>query len=286
MFERYTEKARRVIFFGRYEASQYGSSVIDSEHLLLGLLREAKRISLRLGDGAAQAIRSQIEARAPKHEPIPTSIDLPLSGAAKQALKYASEEADRLNHRHIGTEHLFLGLAREKDCLAAELLEPFGAQVEKIRKELETAADPEEPQRQVGRLVSADNFRKSRDSAEIIRLRGQIWNAACIRDAVQRCCEQKWHWRKAAWKPRDLCVNRKTGRISLDASLAADLENFELLKEGLKKDYCAICRWELHESDDDHGVGYTNGRDWICTECYDKFWDRPNFVSGSYSDLT
>jgi hypothetical protein len=283
MFERYTEKARRVIFFARYEASHYGSPAIDTEHLLLGLLREAKEISLKLGEGAAQAIRTQIDARAPKHEPIPTNVDLPLSEAAKRVLKYASEEADRPNHRHIGTEHLFLGLLCEKDCLAAQVLQPYGSQAEKIRKELETTAAPERPSE---RLLPPDALRKRRYSAEVIKLRGQLWDAAHIRDAVERCCEHKWDWQKARWKPRDICVSRKTGRISFETSLAADAENFELLKAGWKKDHCAICRWELHESNDDHGTGYTNGRDWICTECYDKFWDQPNFISGSFSDLT
>jgi hypothetical protein len=284
MFERYTEKARRVIFFARHEASQYGSRVIDTEHLLLGLLREAKQISLMLGEGAAQTIRTQIDARVAKHEPIPTSVDLPLSEAATQVLKYAAEEADLLNHRHIGTEHLFLGLLREKDCLAAQVLEPFGVNLEQMRSKLEKEGYAEQvPTRDLGLSVPG----RLRSANEQIKIHGKLWNASYIRGAVQRCCEHKWHWQKAAWKPRDLCVNRKTGRISLDASLAADGENFELLKAGWKKgDKCAVCRWELHESDDDHGTGYTNGREWICTECYDKFWDRPNFISGSYSDLT
>jgi hypothetical protein len=283
MFERYTEKARRVIFFARYEASQYGSRMIDTEHLLLGIVREDKLISLMLGDGAAEKIRTQIDVQVPKHEAIPTSVDLPLSETAKRVLKDASEEADGLNHRHIGTEHLFLGLLREKDCLAAQVLQPFAANLEQMRRKFEKAGYAEQvPTRDLelgarGRL---------RGENALVKIRGQYFDADHIRDAVQRCCEHKWHWRKAAWKPRDMFVNRKTGKISLDASLAPDTGRFELLKGGWKKDHCAICRWELHESEDDHGTGYTNGREWICSECYDKFWDRPNFISGSYSDLT
>jgi ATP-dependent Clp protease ATP-binding subunit ClpA len=283
MFERYTEKARRVIFFARYEASHYGSRAIDTEHLLLGLLREAKGISLMLGEGAAQTIRTQIDARVPKHEPIPTNVDLPLSDAAKQVLKYASEEADRLNPPHIGTEHLFLGLLREKDCLAAQVLRPYATNLEQMRSKFAKGAETE---------IAASGYQNPnvrgglRREKAVVKIHGQCFDADYIRDAVSRCCEHKWDWRKTAWKARALCVNRNTGRISLDASLAADTENFALLKAGWKKDHCAICRWELHESEDDHGTGYTNGRDWICPECYDQFWDRPNFISGSYSDLT
>jgi hypothetical protein len=283
MFERYTEKARRTIFFARSEASQYGSPTIDSEHLLLGLLRENKRISLMLGEGAAQAIRTQIDARAPKHEPIPASVDLPLSEAAKRILKYGGEEADRLNHRHIGPEHLFLGLLREEDCVAAQVLRPYATNVEQMRKKFEKEAETEMP----ASVDQASSVRgRLRPANEPINIHGKSWDASYIHAAVRGCSEYNWHWQKTAWKPRDICVNRKTGKISFDTSLASDAENFELLKDGKKGDRCAVCRWELHESDDDHGIGYTNGRDWICTECYDKFWDRPNFISGSFSDLT
>src|SRR3974390_1135359 len=114
MFERYTEKPRRVIFFARYEASQYGSPYIESEHLLLGLLREDKALSFRtLPSGAGEMIREVIDARAPKGKSIPTSVDLPLTGQSKNALNAAADEADALGHRYIGTEHLLLGLLRE-----------------------------------------------------------------------------------------------------------------------------------------------------------------------------
>ena len=283
MFERYTEKARRAVFFARYEASQYGSPVIDAEHVLLGILREDKRLSLMLGEGAAQTIRAQIDARTPRREPTATSVDLPLSPAAKQILKYASAEADRLKHSHIGCEHLFLGLLGEKDCLARQVLQPFGASIEQMRKKFEQEGAAEQaPGLDLGLRVRG----KLRRENDLVKIREQYWDAAEIGKAVRRCSEHNWHWQKAAWKPRDLYVNRKTRKISLSASLDADTESFEFLKDGWKKDHCAMCGWELYESDDDHGVGYTNGRDWICTECYEKFWDRPNFTSGSYSDLT
>jgi ATP-dependent Clp protease ATP-binding subunit ClpC len=122
-----------VIFFGRYEASNYGSPVIDTEHLLLGLLREDARVTTMLPAGTPEAIRAQIDARTEIRQKIPTSVDLPLSNASKRALAYGAEEAERLNHRHIGTERLFLGPLREQNCLAAKLLEPFGVKLEQLR---------------------------------------------------------------------------------------------------------------------------------------------------------
>src|SRR5919197_4773676 len=105
MFERYTEHARRTIFFARYEASSFGSPYIESEHLLLGLLREDKAIAGRL---PVQQIRRELEERGAPREEISTSVDLPLSKECKRVLSYGAEEADALHHKHIDCGHLLL----------------------------------------------------------------------------------------------------------------------------------------------------------------------------------
>src|ERR1700748_262102 len=103
MFERYTEKARRVIFFARYEASQFGSPYIETEHLLLGLLREDKALTNRFlrSHASVESIRKQIEGHTTIREKVSTSVDLPLSNECKRVLAYAAEEAERLRHKHI-----------------------------------------------------------------------------------------------------------------------------------------------------------------------------------------
>jgi len=137
MFERYTERARRVIFFARYEASQFGSHAIETEHLLIGLLREDRNLVNRfLLDEKGESIRAEIEARATLREKVPTSIDMPLSEECRRILAYATEEAVRLNHLHIGTEHLLLGILREEKCMAAEILRGHGLRLMAIREEL------------------------------------------------------------------------------------------------------------------------------------------------------
>jgi ATP-dependent Clp protease ATP-binding subunit ClpC len=139
MFERYTEKARRVIFFARFEASQFGSPYIDTEHLLLGLLREDKALAmrfLRAADEKIESIRKQIEQNTDIREKVSTSVDLPLSNESKRILAYAAEEAERLSHKHIGTEHLFLGMLREENCFAAALLRERGVRLSAVREEL------------------------------------------------------------------------------------------------------------------------------------------------------
>jgi ATP-dependent Clp protease ATP-binding subunit ClpC len=143
MFERFTEKARRVIFFGRYEASQFGSPYIETEHLLLGLLREDTALARRfLRAGALDSIRKQIEANTEVREKSATSADLPLSSEGKRVLAYSAKEAERLSHKHIGTEHLLLGLLREERCFAAKLLKERGVGLEEVRSDL--ALNPHE----------------------------------------------------------------------------------------------------------------------------------------------
>src|SRR5712671_5088571 len=142
MFERYTEKARRVIFFARYEASQFGSPCIETEHLLLGLLREDKALTNRFLRSAAsvESIRKQIETHTTPREKVSTSVDLPLSHECKRVLAYGAEEAERLNHKHIGTEHLLLGLLREEKCFAAEILHERGLRLSQVREEIQRSS--------------------------------------------------------------------------------------------------------------------------------------------------
>ncbi|QHN03691.1 ATP-dependent Clp protease ATP-binding subunit [Granulicella sp. WH15] len=147
MFERYTEKARRVIFFARYEASQFGSPYIETEHLLLGLLREDKALTNRFlrSHASVESIRKQIEGHTTIREKVSTSVDLPLSNECKRVLAYAAEEAERLSHKHIGTEHLLLGLLREEKCFAAEILTERGLRLPAIREELQRTTQEKAP---------------------------------------------------------------------------------------------------------------------------------------------
>ena len=138
MFERYTEKARRVIFFARYEASQFGSPYIETEHLLLGLLREDKALTHRFfrSYASVELIRKQIEGHTVIREKVATSVDLPLSNEGKRVLAYAAEEAERLSHKYIGTEHLLLGLLREEKCFAAALLNERDVSLDMAREQV------------------------------------------------------------------------------------------------------------------------------------------------------
>ncbi len=146
MFEKYTEKARRVIFFARYEASQFGSPYIETEHLLLGLIREDKNLTSRFfpkANSTIHDIRKEIEGRTLIREKVSTSVDLPFSEECKRALNSAAEESERLSHKHIGTEHLLLGLLREENSIAADILKEHGLRPGMIREELNRGSSAE-----------------------------------------------------------------------------------------------------------------------------------------------
>jgi hypothetical protein len=153
MFERYTEEGRRVIFFARYEASRYGSDAIETEHLLLGLLREHKGLSRLTRDPRlAETVRNEVDKTITRREPIPTSVEVPLSMGSTQALKFAAEEADELQHRHIGSEHILLGLLRVEDSMAAQILAGHKINVHDLRKIIVTSDRTKQPDDPSGQL--------------------------------------------------------------------------------------------------------------------------------------
>jgi acetyltransferase-like isoleucine patch superfamily enzyme len=171
MFERYTEKARRVIFYARYEASQFGSPFIETEHLLLGLLREDKALTNHFlhSHTSLDSIQKQINEHTVIREKIATSVDLPLSNEGKRVLAYAAEEAERLSHKHIGTEHLLLGLLREEKCFAAQMLQERGVKLAPIREELARVAQENELESRTSRMRVDAPYRLLREGVAIQR---------------------------------------------------------------------------------------------------------------------
>jgi ATP-dependent Clp protease ATP-binding subunit ClpC len=139
MFERYTERARRVLFFARYEATQLGSTSIETEHLLLGLIREGKGLTSRIfarSHLSLDSIRKEIEGRTVFREKVATSVEIPFSSETKRVLQFAAEEADRLLHTYIGTEHLLLGILREERSVAASILYEKGMRLASVREDI------------------------------------------------------------------------------------------------------------------------------------------------------
>jgi hypothetical protein len=176
MFERYTENARRAVFFARYEASRYGSPYIETEHLLLGLLRDQSVARTFLGQGDVEAeFRSEIERHITRRERISTSVEVPLTVDCKKVLDLAAEEADRLGQRQVGTEHIFLGMLGVEGSLAGRLLQVKGLKAAQVREQLaktsRSISDSTEERRDDKAKLTLDGFLaglKSETAEELI----------------------------------------------------------------------------------------------------------------------
>jgi ATP-dependent Clp protease ATP-binding subunit ClpC len=136
MFERYTEKARKTIFYAGIEARELGAASIETEHLLLGLLRADTALTniLLEPEERVEDIRARIHAATAGNQPLPTSVDTPMSEECKRVLTNAADQADRLGHSGIGAEHLLLALIEEKGSLAASVLTEHGMTIEQARE--------------------------------------------------------------------------------------------------------------------------------------------------------
>jgi ATP-dependent Clp protease ATP-binding subunit ClpC len=142
MFERYTERARRVFFYARYETTQLGGYSIENEHMLLGLIRLGTGVANQIFVRAnlpLEAIRQELEI--PKGPPTDPAIEIPFSNETKQLLTDAAQEAEQLNEKHIGTEHLLLGLLRAEGTVAASILASNGLRLDAVRREIVTLRD-------------------------------------------------------------------------------------------------------------------------------------------------
>jgi ATP-dependent Clp protease ATP-binding subunit ClpC len=144
MFERYTEDARRALFFARYEAARMGGLAIESEHLLLGLIRQPTpaldAVFARLRRPVAM-LRQEIEMLTRLREKMPDSFEIPFAEMTRRILLHAGEEADRIPHDAIHAGHLLLGILREDQCLAASILVENGLSLDAARQDVAEASE-------------------------------------------------------------------------------------------------------------------------------------------------
>ena len=143
LFEKYNEKSRRALFFARYEASKLGSRVIESEHILLGILREGEESIVELLqrlEVKPEDLRREIEGERVFVERISSTAELPLSEESKKILAYASHEAESMVHSAVGSEHLLIGVLRVDGCLAQRVLVQQGLEVAKVREQVAAIA--------------------------------------------------------------------------------------------------------------------------------------------------
>src|SRR5207249_1814307 len=139
MYERFTDRARKVMQLANQEAQRFNHECIGTEHILLGLVKEGSGVAANLLknlDIDHRTIRLEVE-KIVQIGPNPVAAGkLPQTPHAKMAIKFAIEEAHNLGHNYVGTEHLLLGLLREQEAVAGQVLLSLGVKLQEAREEL------------------------------------------------------------------------------------------------------------------------------------------------------
>jgi len=138
MFERFTERARRVVVLAQEEARTLNHNYIGTEHILLGLIREGEGVAAKALESlgiSLEAVRQEVEKMIGRGQQAPSG-HVPFTPRAKQVLELSLREAKALGHDHIGTEHILLGLIREGDGVAAQVLVKLGAGLDRTRQQV------------------------------------------------------------------------------------------------------------------------------------------------------
>jgi len=139
MFERFTDRARKVMALANQEAQRFNHEYIGTEHILLGLVKEGSGVGatvLKNLDVDIKKLRLEIEKQVKSGPDMVTMGKLPQTPRAKKVIEYAIEEARALNHNYVGTEHILLGILRESEGIAAQVLMSLGLKLEDVRQEV------------------------------------------------------------------------------------------------------------------------------------------------------
>ena len=163
-FDKFTERARRVLTLAQEEAHRFNHNYIGTEHILLGLVREGEGVAAKvLGNLGVELnkVRSAVEFIIGRGDRTVLG-EIGLTPRAKKVIELAVDEARRLNHSYIGTEHLLLGLVREGEGIAAGVLESLGVNIERVRAETTRILNQSSPQQQSGTTASAGTRKASR----------------------------------------------------------------------------------------------------------------------------
>ena len=139
MFERFTDRARKVMALANQEAQRFNHEYIGTEHILLGLVKEGSGVGanvLKNLDVDIKKLRLEIEKLVKSGPDMVTMGKLPQTPRAKKVIEYAIEEARSLNHNYVGTEHILLGLLRETEGIAAQVMMNLGLKLEDVRQEV------------------------------------------------------------------------------------------------------------------------------------------------------
>jgi ATP-dependent Clp protease ATP-binding subunit ClpC len=189
MFERFTESARRTLFFARYEVSKLGGRAIEAEHLLLGMLRAPEGVATRLLSAAGisySEVRAAIQGHTAGAAGVPVSEEIPFSAEAKRVLERAGKEADGFAHKDIDNEHLLVAMVREDGSFAAGLLGRAGLNMSNVVDSISNASQSRQEPAPAGRGVVSQPPSTPLGALEAIRIPAEDLARSAIDPAAAR----------------------------------------------------------------------------------------------------
>jgi len=236
MFERFTERARKVVVLAQEEAVRFGHSYIGTEHLLLGLIREDEGVAARaLGslNVTLSKVREQVESIVGYGEE-KMGGQAPFTPRSKRHLEFALREALRLGHNYIGTEHILLGLVSENEGNAARVLSNLGVNPDKVRREVVRVLSG-------GQEAVAGSIDRSADTRSTVfraRVEGLVVEAHCGVTDEERAQLQSLRvdldYSYGAGEGDDLSGTVDYGAIIEDIAGLVEREEFRLLETGAR----------------------------------------------------
>ena len=204
MFERFTDRARRVVVLAQEEARKLNHNYIGTEHLLLGLIRESEGVAAKALESlgiSLDAVRQQVREIIGQGQQ-PPSGHIPFTKRAKKALELSTRESMQLGHNYIGTEHILLGLLREGDGVAAQVLVKLGADLNLVRQ-------------QVIQLLHGSGKRAGTRCPMTLSRGSTRWTIAWRRSNAGQACDLTWaSWSRRSHRRAGRRKPRSTGRIS------------------------------------------------------------------------
>ena len=210
-----------MIFFARYEATQFGSRTIESEHFLLGLLREDNDLLIQVAQEwpSAKAIHEEVKNRVTVGQQLPVSIDLPLSEECKHILSRAGAEAELLRHDSIGTEHLLLGMLGETKTLAAEILRSHGLNLESTREKIALRPMSQDEHTSSQRLPDAGVVP---DAVTAMRIAEAVWIPLYGEELVKQQKPLEADLSSSVWTVRGTCQSEEAANRLVAAIARTD----------------------------------------------------------------
>ena len=216
MFERFTDRARRVVVLAQEEARMLNHNYIGTEHLLLGLVHEGEGVAARALESlgvSLEAVRQQVEEIIGQGQQA-ASAHIPFTPRAKKVVELAGREASDLGHNYIGTEHLLLGLIREGEGVAAQVLVRLGADLAGVREQVVQLLGG------AGRGVFSQGARLGK------RARARVLDDALARiDSLDRRLTAAEHW--VGMRPDLDDIDEKIAQLRREKEAAIDAQDFE-----------------------------------------------------------